>query len=148
MAIITSSGLSARDAESTILLTNKDKQISLDFLNTDNVIGMQFDIVFDGVNQKNIVLDSCVSGLSKSHVGRCGFLKNGNLRVLIFSPTNAVLDSGNIGTLNINGKGFTSKRLSFQKVKMVGPKSVEINGGTLIDSGDSNRIKPLQINSK
>jgi len=120
--------LAVKDSESTILLSKDKQNLVLDFLNADSVIGMQFDL--KGVNKDSINLKNCLTGLPKSHMGKCAFVKNGNLRVLIFSTTNAILDSGNIGTLNISG---VMNNISFEKVIMVGPKSKKVNANTLVD---------------
>jgi hypothetical protein len=120
--------LLAKDNESTILLSKDKQNLTLDFLNTNNVIGMQFDI--KGINKGSVKLDSCLSGLPKTHTGKCAYISNGNLRVLIFSTTNAILDSGSIGSLNIKGD---MNKISFEKVIMVGPKSKKVKANTLID---------------
>jgi len=126
--------VSAQDAESTLLLTKKGQQIALDFLNSDGVIGLQFDIKLNGTQQKSISLDSCVKGLPSSHIGRCSFVKNGNVRVVVFSTSNAELESGNIGVLDL--KASDIKQVSFQNVKMVGEKSRKIHGVSLVDNKD------------
>ncbi len=103
------SQISVSGEKSTILLSSNNGNITFDFLNVDKVTAMQFDI--SGSNIQNLsanksLLNSCLSGLAKTHQGTCQMNKNGNLRVTIFSTTNEVLNSGNIGSIKLTGSDF------------------------------------------
>ena len=87
--------------KSTLLLSQEKGGYTIDFLNSDNVTALQFDIKMSGVSEKSVGLGSCISGLPSSHTGTCQ-VKNGVMRVVIYSTSNAVLDSGNIGIIKMN----------------------------------------------
>jgi hypothetical protein len=138
LTIVSFANITFAKDKSTIMMSGEKQGFALDFLNVDGITGLQFDVSLNGVNPKSVSLKSCVSGLSKSHVGACQFVKNGNLRVIIFSPSNAILDSGNIGTLKLNGAALQGAEIS--KVTMVRPDLKEISGDILVDIS---RTKPL-----
>jgi hypothetical protein len=116
---------------STILLSEGKGGYNIDFLNSDAITALQFDIAIDGANLKNLSLGSCVSGLAKTHTGSCNLNKNGSVRVVIFSTSNAVLESGNIGTFDIKGDNVSEMKIN--NLLMGTADLKEINGDTVID---------------
>lgn len=127
---------------STLLLSQEKGGYSIDFLNSDNVTALQFDIKMSGVNDKSVGLNSCISGLPSSHTGTCQ-IKNGVMRVVIYSTSNATLESGNIGTINM--KSHLATDVSINKVVMGTSDLKEIKGDVLVDI---DRIKPNLRNSE
>ena len=121
----------AADNKSTLLLSETKGIYSVDFLNEDAVTALQFDIKFAGANVKSLSLSSCVSGLPASHTGSCAINKNGNVRVVIYSNTNAVLESGSIGSIKINGA--LASRVAVSKLLMGTSDMKEIQGNILVD---------------
>lgn len=131
LTIVSFANIAFAKDTSTIMMSGGKQGFDLDFLNVDGITGLQFDVTLNGVSKSNVSLDSCVSGLAKTHVGACQFVKNGNMRVIIFSPSNAILDSGNIGTLKFNGVSAQDAQIS--KVTMVRPDLKEISGDIIVD---------------
>ncbi len=128
--LMSSTAILAND-KSTLLMSEVDNGYNLDFLNTDGITGLQFDISFANKKVNKSALKSCVSGLPKSHTGSCTVLKNGNVRVIVFSTTNAILDSGSIGKINLNTGSVAS--VSINNVLMGTPDMKEIKGDVLLD---------------
>jgi hypothetical protein len=119
---------------STLLLTEKSGKFTMEFLNDDNITALQFDVILSGVNKskmKNMKLKSCVSGLPKTHIGVCT-VKNNRLRVIVYSQTNAVLDSGVIGSFNTNIIGKATN-VEVKSIVMGTPDLKEIKGEAIVD---------------
>ncbi len=117
------------EENSTLLLSQEKNRISIDFLNSDNITALQFDVVLSGLNKKSISLGSCISGLPSSHTGTCQF-KGGVMRVVIYSTNNETLDSGNIGTISL---GNFSNEIKVNKLVMGTVDLKQIKGEVLID---------------
>lgn len=137
LLVCSSSIIAANDA-STLLMSQTKGGYSIDFLNNDGITAIQFDVAFSGASMKKSALGSCVSGLPKTHSGSCSILKNGNIRIIVFSISNAVLDTGSIGSIKLNVN--TVSNVSINKVLMGTPDMKEIKGEVMIDI---DRRKPL-----
>ncbi len=126
------SQLSVSAEKSTLLLSSDNESVSFDFLNVDKVTAMQFDIVGTSIKNNNkLSLKSCLSGLAKTHQGTCQINKEGNLRITIFSSSNAELVSGNIGKLKLVGND-----LKINNVVMGTADLQTIKGDIVLDMHD------------
>jgi len=128
--LICSSSIIAADT-STLLMSQTKAGFSIDFLNNDGVTALQFDVDLPGAALNKSGLKSCVSALPKTHTGSCTLLKNGNVRVIVFSTSNAILDSGSIGSIQLNTNKLNN--VSINKVLMGTPDMTEIKGDVMID---------------
>jgi hypothetical protein len=129
--LVCSSSIIAANEASTLLMSQTKAGYSIDFLNNDGVTGLQFDVSLSGAKMNDSALKSCVSGLPKTHTGSCSLLKNGDVRVIVFSTSNAILDSGSIGNINLSVN--TVDNVSINKVLMGTPDMTAIKGDVLID---------------
>lgn len=134
IAIMLFSSNALTKGPSTILLSEQSGKFALDFLNEDRVTALQFDIIIDGVSNKQmkaVSLDSCISGLPKTHIGVCK-LNNNRLRVLVYSQSNAILESGSIGSF-ILSKGVKKSGVKINSIVMGTPELKEIKGEAILD---------------
>ncbi len=129
--LINSMSVFSANDKSTLLMSEAKGGYELDFLNNDGITAIQFDVTLSGATMNKSSIGSCVTGLPKSHTGSCTIQKNGNVRVIVFSTSNAVLDSGNIGSIRLDTNKVSN--VSINKVLMGTPDMKEINGSVLID---------------
>jgi hypothetical protein len=141
ISLLLFSAIGSTAENSTILLSQDKSGYSIDFLNSNKVTALQFDVKLSGINSKKVSLSTCISGLPSSHTGTCN-IKNGVMRVVIYSSSNAELDSGNIGFINLNGN--FAKDVSIENVTMGNADLKEIKGDAMVDIVKS---KPVIRNS-
>ncbi|MCF6318513.1 MAG: hypothetical protein L3J83_04405 [Proteobacteria bacterium] len=120
--------------KTTLLISNEKGVHTIDFLNLDGVTALQFDISTGDkskpVSLKKSSLSSCTVGLASTHTGSCSISKNGNLRVVIYSGSNAVLESGRIGSFKLSDN---AENISVSKLLMGTPDMKEIKGEVVFD---------------
>ncbi len=95
---------------------------SFDFVNSGDVSALDFQVSLPKLEGRQAAdIDACVAGLPSSHRGGCA-IKNGALRLFVYSPTNAVLETTNIGRISVNGRALKGRgSLSAEQVHMFGP---------------------------
>lgn len=124
----------ANNSKSTLLLTQGKGSYVIDFLNEGEVTAMQFDISVNGLEFNKLSLNSCVSGLAETHTGDCAIQANGKLRVLIYSDTMSVLESGNLGSFTLNLKRISQKlSISIDEVLMGTAEGKKVDTDVVID---------------
>lgn len=106
----------------TTVMGKNGTTVEFDFINNNKVSAMDFRMPIGKVEGK-VNIGQCAGGLSDSHVGSCA-IKNGELRVVVFSPTNAELRSGNIGSITLPSVHLKSKgTYELTHINMVGADS-------------------------
>jgi len=89
--------------DASFILTSKGDAVVLDVL-VDNPDVTVFDLMIPvgALDNAQAALDKCTSGVFGSHVGGCN-IAEGEFRMVVFSPQNATLPSGNIGNFQLPG---------------------------------------------
>lgn len=98
------------DAKQLASKSRSGGSIQVDFVEGDTpVVGLQFDLALDG---KGSFTESTISGcggrLSSGHQAICSITGEGNVRVIVFSATNAVIRTGTLASIRASGKGSVS----------------------------------------
>ena len=126
----------AKGNSSTLLLSDKNGEYVVEFLNESKVTAMQFDIeAKTGFNKSSI--QSCAASLPKTHTGSCAIQKNGNLRVLIYSDNNLSLASGTLGSFKLDKTVFEGAKIV--NVLMSTAEGKEVASDVVLDLGDVKR---------
>lgn len=125
----------AADKTTVLLSEAKGGTFTIDFLNENNITAMQFDIVLNNKANKSII-GSCETFLPKSHMGMCKVTGN-KLRVVVFSSTNTVLDSGKIGEFKLNNY---NQQIKIENVEFAKPDASVIKGEILVDRINDNEF--------
>lgn len=92
-----------RSADASFLVERSGDRFSLDVL-VENPEVTVFDLMFPvgSLTKAESMLEQCTSGVQASHVGGCN-IAEGEFRMVVFSPTNATLQTGRIGSFNLPG---------------------------------------------
>jgi len=90
-------------SDASFLLTSHGDAIVLDVL-VDNPKVTVFDLMIPvgALSNAQAALDKCTSGVLGTHVGGCN-IADGEFRMVVFSPQNATLQSGNVGKFQLPG---------------------------------------------
>ncbi len=126
---------------SDLVMTNVGGELSFDFINNASVSALDFTVKLDGMGK--LESGSCVSGLPSSHVGQCQF-SNGVLKVIIYSPTNVVLESGPIGSVLASGNFNKAGAISVDSVNMFNADGSQAQGSSLQNANDELKLKELR----
>ncbi len=126
---------------SDLIMTNVGGELSFDFVNNSSVSALDFSVKLSGMGK--LESGSCVSGLPSSHVGQCQF-SNGELKVIIYSPTNEVLASGPIGHVVATGDFNKTNAISVGAVNMFNADGSQAQSESLRNANDELKLKELR----
>ncbi len=117
----------------TQLAAGSTTSFEFDFLNDASATALQFELKLgQGVK---IETGNCIAGLPTSHTGACN-ASNGVLKVAIFSPTNAPLTSGSIGSVTVSGFDV-SKRAEVSGLLVGNADGQPVTSNAILDGGAS-----------
>ena len=132
-------------SDASFLLTSKGDALALDVL-VENPEVTVFDLMIPvgALDNAQAALDKCTSGVFGSHVGGCN-IAEGEFRMVVFSPQNAALPSGNIGKFQLPGVEFDASDV---RIRAYDSKGHELAVEVLTDTVGSerkgkDRITPL-----
>ncbi len=126
-------------ATSEVLVTHKvmksGSEVSIELNNTAGVSAMDFIVSGSPEAIKAIDASTCMSGLPSSHRGACRVV-NGQLKVIIYSPTNEPLSTGIVSSLRLNTT--QNVQLSVSNVNMFSADGSAVKADVLSDIDISN----------
>lgn len=95
-----------KTSDASFLLTQESGKIVFDVL-VDNPSVTVFDLMIPvgSLKLSDADLSRCAAGVGGAHVGGCN-IADGELRMVVFSPQNATLESGRIGSVGLPGISF------------------------------------------
>jgi len=122
--------------DASFLLTSKGDAIVLDAL-VDNPDVTVFDLMIPvgALENAQATLDKCVSGVFGAHIGGCN-IADGEFRMVVFSPENATLPSGNIGKFKLPGVDFDAADVRIRAYNDMGQ---ELGVEVLVDAVNTKR---------
>lgn len=99
-------------ARSAGIAHGKGAEYTIDFVSDGSGTAMDFAIKIEGGARTRVDDTNCVAGLPSTHTGDCHYQpKSGILKVVVFSPSNAPLNTGSIGSIRVVG----AKNVSIDK---------------------------------
>lgn len=103
-------GGGAGDGKKVSAASKSQNNVQVDFVEGDTpVVGLQFDLSLgEKVEATESSISSCGGRLPSGHQIICSVTSNGNVRVIVFSGSNAVIRTGTIATISTRGKGSVS----------------------------------------
>lgn len=86
---------------SAVLLNPDDRGIGIELFTAEPVSA--FDVSLQVENASSMTIENCVSGLPSTHMGNCIINDQNVLKIIVFSPSNATLQSSHVGTIQLGG---------------------------------------------
>lgn len=108
LLLIGLAGSASAEEKASLLVTNGKSSTSLEFMAGDTEItGIQFDFVVEKSNLKPAALAAnataaksvCLTSVPATHQVICGKQPDGSIRAIVYSGSNAILKTGELGVL-------------------------------------------------
>jgi len=95
-------GVSNAQEVAALIVSNNGSEPSIEFAQgPTEITGVQFDVfVKGGKGAASDFADACLIDLPDTHQAFCGRQDSGAIRVLVFSASNAALETGKLGTID------------------------------------------------
>lgn len=91
--------IASAQERSAVLLNPDDRGIGIELFTAEPVSA--FDVSVQVENVSSMIIDNCVSGLPSTHMGNCIINDENVLKIIVFSPSNATLQSSHVGTIRL-----------------------------------------------